>query len=97
MVQSFLLNAESDETANKIILAFECLALIAAIIMIIVGIFQNKESQTGLAALNGGNEELFANSKNRGKEKIFSIIMLSVGSFLIISTIIILILQNTIL
>ena len=87
----------NQTTANKIILAFECIALIVGILMIIIGILQNKESQTGLAALNGGNEELFANSKERGKEKVLSIIMLTLGIILIVTTIVILILTNTIL
>lgn len=53
-------------TANRVILAFEIIMLIVSIIIIIIGIIQNKTSQTGLSALNGGNEELFSNSKERG-------------------------------
>jgi preprotein translocase subunit SecG len=36
-------------------------------------LYKNKTSQTGLSALNGGNEELFANSKERGIDKVMSV------------------------
>ncbi len=92
-----LTNFIDQVTANRIIFSFEIISLIIAIIMIIVGIFQVKEFQTGLAALNGGNDELFANSKERGKQKTFSIIMLSLGTTLTVIVSICLILTNTII
>jgi len=87
-------NSISQYGINQIILTFECIIFIISFIMIIIGILQNKESQNGLAALNGGNDELFANSKERGKEKIFSIIMFSLGSSLAVLTIVISVLTN---
>jgi len=87
----------SNTTANTIIFVFEIISLIVAILMIVVGIIQNKTSQTGLSALNGGNDELFANSKERGLDKIMSIWMLSLGVVLSVVAIVIAILQNTIL
>ena len=87
----------TPEVGNKIILTFECLSMAIGILMIIIGILQNKEFQAGLAALNGGNEELFSNSKERGKQKVLSTIMMSLGIALVVFVIIILILTNTIL
>jgi preprotein translocase subunit SecG len=93
-----LLNAKSDAFANNtIIFAFEILSLVIAIIMIAVGLIQNKISQTGLSALNGGNDELFANSKERGLDKMMSIWMFSLGIILGVVAVLIAILQNTIL
>ncbi len=91
-----LLTTLEPSIANKIILVFECISLAASLLMILVGILQNKEFQTGLAALNGGNDELFANSKERGKQKILSRVMLILGIILVISVIISSILGNTI-
>ncbi|MBY7704192.1 preprotein translocase subunit SecG [Vibrio harveyi] len=70
---SFLVSSDTMEIGRKIILAFEILAMIISIIMIFVGLIQNKQSQTGLSALNGGNEELFSNSKERGLDKTLSV------------------------
>jgi len=90
-------NSISQYGINQIILVLECLVFIIAIVMIVIGILQNKESQNGLAALNGGNDELFANSKERGKEKVFSIVMFSLGFSLATLTIVISILSNVLL
>lgn len=87
----------SVTTNNSIILAFEILAFVISIIMIIVGLIQNKKSQTGLSALNGGNEELFSSSKERGLEKVLTVTMLSLGIILFVATIIVCILTNTII
>ncbi|ATZ19025.1 preprotein translocase subunit SecG [Williamsoniiplasma somnilux] len=91
------INLLAAATNNGLILAFEIIAFVVSIAMIAVGLIQNKKSQTGLSALNGGNEELFSNSKERGIERILSICMLSFGAVLFIATIIICILTNTIL
>ncbi|ATZ21275.1 preprotein translocase subunit SecG [Mesoplasma tabanidae] len=69
----------SSTTAQIIILVIEIVAMIASIIMILIGIFQNKNSQSGLSALNGGNDELFSNSKERGLDKTLSTWMMSLG------------------
>ncbi|ATG97825.1 preprotein translocase subunit SecG [Mesoplasma lactucae] len=87
----------ANATANRIILAFEIVMMVISVAMIIVGLLQNKKSQTGLSALNGGNEELFTNSKERGADKVFSIWMLSLGIAFFVITLVICILTNTIL
>jgi preprotein translocase subunit SecG len=56
-----------------LMLGLEILMMVLSIVMIAIGLFQNKKSQTGLSALNGGNDELFSNSKERGTERVFSI------------------------
>ncbi|AGR40773.1 preprotein translocase subunit SecG [Spiroplasma taiwanense] len=93
----FLATASERELANQIIFGFEIVALIAAFLMIVVGLIQNKSSQTGLSALNGGNDELFSNSKERGTDKTMSIWMFSLGICLFIITIVIGIISNTVL
>ncbi len=89
--------AGTHEWQNTLIMVFEIFAMIVALIMIAVGLIQNKKSQTGLSALNGGNDELFSNSKERGLDKTMSIWMFSLGISLFVITIIICILTNTIL
>ncbi|AXK50753.1 preprotein translocase subunit SecG [Spiroplasma alleghenense] len=88
---------QAHEWQNTLIMVFEIFAMIIALIMIAVGLIQNKKSQTGLSALNGGNDELFSNSKERGLDKTMSIWMFSLGIALFVITIIICILTNTIL
>jgi len=87
----------NSQIAAGFILGLEILIMVVSIIMITVGLLQNKKSQTGLSALNGGNDELFSNSKERGSEKVFSIWMLSLGIIFFLATVIICILTNTIL
>ncbi len=94
---ALLANNGANYTANRIILGFEIAVMILAVAMIVIGLLQNKKSQTGLSALNGGNEELFTNSKERGAEKVFSIWMLSLGIAFFVITLVICILTNTIL
>ncbi|KNG79714.1 preprotein translocase subunit SecG [Mycoplasma sp. HU2014] len=94
---SFLVSSDTMEIGRKIILAFEILAMIISIIMIFVGLIQNKQSQTGLSALNGGNEELFSNSKERGLDKTLSVWMLSLGIIFFILALTICIITNTML
>ncbi|WP_339029840.1 preprotein translocase subunit SecG [Spiroplasma endosymbiont of Cantharis nigra] len=89
--------ASQQTLANQIILGFEILGLIVSVLMIIVGLVQNKSSQTGLSALNGGNDELFSNSKERGMDKTTSIWMFSLGITLFIITIVMGIISNTVL
>ncbi|WP_156007497.1 preprotein translocase subunit SecG [Spiroplasma tabanidicola] len=72
---------------NRVIFAFEILALIISVMMITIGMIQNKTSQTGLSALNGGNDELFSNSKERGLDKTLSIWMFSLGIIVFVCTI----------
>ncbi|UZQ29669.1 MAG: preprotein translocase subunit SecG [Spiroplasma phoeniceum] len=81
--------AIEPQVANTIIYVFEIISLIVSIIMIIIGLLQNKKAQTGLGALNGGNDELFANSKERGLDRTLSIFMLAFGSKLLIITLLI--------
>ncbi|KAF0850116.1 MAG: preprotein translocase subunit SecG [Spiroplasma poulsonii] len=88
-LSSMMLLAIDSQTANTVIYVFEIVALIVSIIMIIIGLLQNKKAQTGLSALNGGNDELFANSKERGLDRTLSIFMLSFGSTLLIVTLLI--------
>lgn len=85
------------QVANTIIYVFEIIALIVSIIMIIIGLLQNKKAQTGLSALNGGNDELFANSKERGLDQTLSIFMLAFGSTLLIITLLINLLTKVLL
>jgi len=87
----------NSQIAAGFILGLEILIMVVSIIMITVGLLQNKKSQTGLSALNGGNDELFSNSKERGSEKVFSIWMLSLGIIFFLTTLVICILTNTIL
>ncbi|AKX33734.1 preprotein translocase subunit SecG [Spiroplasma litorale] len=94
---NLLATASQKELSNQIILVFEIIALIVSILMIVVGLIQNKSSQTGLSALNGGNDELFSNSKERGTDKTMSIWMFSLGIILFVVTIVIGIITNTIL
>jgi preprotein translocase subunit SecG len=47
--------------------------------------------------LNGGNDELFTNSKERGADKVFSVWMLILGIVFFIITMVICILTNTVL
>ncbi|PPE04855.1 preprotein translocase subunit SecG [Entomoplasma ellychniae] len=62
----------SIETAKILILSFEIVIMVVSIVIITIGIFQSKNSQSGLSALNGGNDELFSNSKERGLDKTLS-------------------------
>ncbi|AKU79317.1 preprotein translocase subunit SecG [Spiroplasma turonicum] len=94
---NLLASASQKEMSNQIILVFEVIALIVSLLMIVVGLIQNKSSQTGLSALNGGNDELFSNSKERGTDKTMSIWMFSLGIILFVVTIVIGIITNTIL
>lgn len=96
-LSSMMLLAIDSQTANTVIYVFEIVALIVSIIMIIIGLLQNKKAQTGLSALNGGNDELFANSKERGLDRTLSIFMLSFGLTLLIVTLLISLLTKVLL
>ncbi|WP_425380160.1 preprotein translocase subunit SecG [Spiroplasma endosymbiont of Stenodema calcarata] len=96
-LSSIMLLATDSQTANTVIYAFEIITLVVSIIMIIIGLLQNKKAQTGLSALNGGNDELFANSKERGLDRTLSIFMLSFGSTLLIVTLLICLLTKVLL
>nr|VZR98427.1 putative protein-export membrane protein SecG [Mycoplasma feriruminatoris]VZS00677.1 putative protein-export membrane protein SecG [Mycoplasma feriruminatoris] len=95
----FMINllASTTKLAQQLILGFEIFIFIIAFIMIAIGLLQNKQSQTGLSALNGGNEELFSNSKERGLDKTLSIWMLVLGIIFFIIALIISIITNTLL
>lgn len=84
----------SVTTWNTVVFGFEIVALIIAIFMIVVGLLQNKKAQTGLSALNGGNEELFINTKERGLDKTLSRVMLILGIILFVVTFIIIMFTN---
>ncbi len=96
-LSSIMFLAIETQVANTIIYFFEIIALIVSIIMIIIGLLQNKKEQTGLSALNGGNDELFANSKERGLDRTVSIFMLAFGSTLLIITLLINLLTKVLL
>ncbi|WP_031542562.1 preprotein translocase subunit SecG [Mesoplasma photuris] len=84
-------------TGSIVVFTFEILMMVVSIMMIVIGLFQNKKSQTGLSALNGGNEELFSNSKERGMDKVLSIWMLSLGIAFFVITLVVCIVTNTVL
>lgn len=77
---------------NVAIFAFEIIAFILAVMMIIVGLLQQKKAQTGLSALSGGSEELFINTKERGLDKTLSRVMMVLGTSILITTLIIVLL-----
>ncbi|WP_422397970.1 preprotein translocase subunit SecG [Spiroplasma endosymbiont of Crioceris asparagi] len=90
-----LLVAASDKkTVNVVVFALEVFCLIISIIIIGIGMIQNKKSQTGLSALNGGNDELFSNSKERGLDKTLSTWMMVIGIVLAVIAITSAILTN---
>lgn len=82
--------------SQNIIFAFEIIALIIAILLVILGLLQGKKNHNGLGALSGGNQELFASTKERGWAKLFSMATLVLGISLFVIGIIIRILINTI-
>ncbi|ARU92294.1 preprotein translocase subunit SecG [Spiroplasma clarkii] len=94
---NFLASTAEIKSANYIIFAFEIVALVVSLLMITVGMIQNKTSQTGLSALNGGNDELFSNSKERGSDKTLSMWMLGLGIAMFIITIVIGIITNVVI
>lgn len=65
--------------SQNIIFAFEIIALIIAILLVILGLLQGKKNHNGLGVLSGGNQELFASTKERGWSKLFSIATLVLG------------------
>ncbi|WP_381414835.1 preprotein translocase subunit SecG [Spiroplasma endosymbiont of Anurida maritima] len=81
--------------ANQIIYGFEIVILIVTLIMLTVGLLQNKKSQSGLSSLSGGNDELFAVLKERGLDRFLSIVMLVLGILLFSLAILVAILNNT--
>ncbi|AOG60043.1 preprotein translocase subunit SecG [Spiroplasma helicoides] len=87
MFVDLLASTSEKLTGNRIVFAFEIIALVVSILMITVGMIQNKTSQTGLSALNGGNDELFSNSKERGMDRTMSIWMFSLGFIMFAVTI----------
>lgn len=82
--------------SQNIIFAFEIITLIIAILLVILGLLQGKKNHNGLGALSGGNQELFASTKERGWTRLFSIATLFLGSSLFVLGMIIRILINTI-
>lgn len=82
---------------QNLVFAFEVILFILATILVILGLLQGKKNHNGLGALSGGNQELFASTKERGWTRLFSIITLILGILLFIIAIIIRILMNTIL
>ncbi|WP_342268951.1 preprotein translocase subunit SecG [Spiroplasma endosymbiont of Aspidapion aeneum] len=84
----------TSTSTNYMVLVFEIMTFIAAIIMIIIGLLQNKSTQTGLSALNGGNDDLFQNSKERGFDKTLSNWMFIFGIILFVLAVICSVLNN---
>ncbi|MBE4704334.1 preprotein translocase subunit SecG [Spiroplasma platyhelix] len=82
---------------QNLIFAFEIILFIVATVLVILGLLQGKKNHNGLGALSGGNQELFASTKERGWTRLFSIITLGLGISLFIIAIIIRILMNTLL
>lgn len=74
---------------NVTIFALEIITLVLAFLIIIVGLIQNKQGQQGLSALNGGNEELFFNTKERGLDFTLSKVMLVLGILLFVTALLI--------
>ncbi len=69
---------------NVTVYSIEIVTCIIATLMVIVGLMQNKKGQSGLTALNGGNEELFINVKERGFDKRLSQVMTVLGIILFV-------------
>ncbi len=86
--------ADAAYNWNVTVFALEVIALIVAIMMIIVGLLQNKKAQTGLSALNGGNEELFMVTKERGLDRTLSRVMLTLGIVIFVITFLIVMFTN---
>ncbi len=84
----------SAQQWNLTVYGLEIVALIIAISMIIVGMVQEKKAQTGLQALNGGNDELFMNTKERGLDKTLSKAMMYLGIAMFFVTMVISIFTN---
>ncbi|MCL6428980.1 hypothetical protein LT335_00531 [Spiroplasma sp. JKS002669] len=82
---------------QDIIFALEIILFVIGTILVIVGLLQGKKNHNGLGALSGGNQELFASTKERGWSRLFSIMTLVLGILLFIIAIIIRILLNTLL
>lgn len=80
---------------SDIVLAFEIIIFLVATILVILGLLQGKKNHNGLGALSGGNQELFASTKERGWPRLFSILTLGLGISLFVVDIIIRILMNT--
>ncbi|MGL5268376.1 MAG: preprotein translocase subunit SecG [Spiroplasma sp.] len=83
--------------SQSLVFALEIILFIIATILVILGLLQGKKSHNGLGALSGGNQELFASTKERGWARLFSIITLCLGISLFIIAIIIRILVNVLL
>lgn len=81
---------------NQVIFAFEVIIMIISLVLIVLGLLQGKKNHNGLGALSGGNQELFASTKERGWQKLFSMMTLGLGISLFVVAIIIRILVNTI-
>ncbi len=94
MFELLLVAASDKKTVNVVVFALEVFCLIISIIIIGIGMIQNKKSQTGLSALNGGNDELFSNSKERGLDKTLSTWMMVIGIVLAVIAITSAILTN---
>lgn len=80
---------------RDIVFALEIILFIIATILVIIGLLQGKKNHNGLGALSGGNQELFASTKERGWARLFSIMTLTLGILLFIIAIVIRILLNT--
>lgn len=80
---------------QNILLIFEIILLIIGFAMIVIGLLQPKKTQAGLGALSGGNQELFAQTKERGLSRTLSLMMLGCGSCLFVLSMIIRILENS--
>ncbi|WP_342252680.1 preprotein translocase subunit SecG [Spiroplasma endosymbiont of Amphibalanus improvisus] len=89
-----MLTSNQEYIWNVVVYSLEIFSCVVSFVMIIIGLLQNKKSQTGLSALNGGNDELFSNYKERGSDMILSRIMLWSGFLLFLVTIIISIFTN---
>lgn len=87
----------TTETWNSVVYGLEIVAIILAFVIVIIGLLQGKQAQTGLAALNGGNDELFMNVKERGFEKLCSRLMTYLGLSLFLIGILIAIFTNVFL
>ena len=67
----------------------ETALLIISVLIIVLVLMQSSKAQDGGQIISGGNTELFQNVKERGSEKVISIITLILGiAFFVIALII---------
>lgn len=84
----------ATKTIGEIVFSFETIIFVIAFALVTIGLIRNKQDQSGLSALNGGNQELFLNRKERGLDKILSHLIFGLGISLFVLDLIAVILTN---